>query len=68
MHHTHVAKLNENGCITDLTVPLMVGFLIEMAGVTFDTLISFITLFKNEQLDLAVKVLNGAILVSVGKW
>ena len=49
-------------------MPLMVGFLIEMAGVTFDTLISFITLFKNEQLDLAVKVLNGAILVSVGKW
>ncbi|XP_041367850.1 aquaporin-11-like [Gigantopelta aegis] len=66
MHSSHVLKLNEIDCVTDLTVPVTVGFLIEMAGVGIDTLISCMTLFRNELVDLTVKVFIGAILVCCG--
>lgn len=64
----HNMKLNQRECFTDLHVPLLVGFLLEMSATMFDLWFGLQAISRFPFLNNFVKFAEGAILVIVGKW
>ena len=65
----YVAMLKEyynQFCLSDLNVPVYLGFLIEFVAVIYDTWFSEQILLKIPILDLLIKVINGGLLVVAG--
>jgi len=71
LHPVYVQRLKEyysSFCVTDLNVPMHVGFMLEFVAVIYDSWFASQTFTKLSYLDLVMKTINSGLLVVAGEF